>query len=95
MEASIGTRDERDYSVCSVGDEWTADRHWRQALCDIAVSLHLREHPPVDEREVEALAGLVSEWLDKDSEWGPSNTLARRLLATGRVHVETEEADRG
>jgi hypothetical protein len=72
------------------------------ALALLALAEYLREHPHGGEREVEALARMLHTEGD-DGRWetaGPSSRdfyldHARRLLATGRVHVDTEGADRG
>lgn len=73
------------------------DRAWlrRRAAAFLAMAEWSDEHPPVDEREVEALTkilanvgdGGIFEELDRTA----SKAVAQALLATGRVHVDTED----
>ena len=70
-----------------------AERLRSDALAILALSEYRREHPPVDEAEVEALGQILSEEDEgrrghDDASWAD---IARRLLATGRVHVDTED----
>lgn len=52
----------------------------------LAIAEYLDAHPPVDEAQVEALAGMLER---EDRGARPFNEdLARRLLATGRIEVK-------
>lgn len=58
------------------------------ALGWLAINEHLDAHPPVDEADVEALAdAIASVGIPGNAHSSPSTVLARRLLATGQVHV--------
>jgi len=63
---------------------------WQYALNAIAVSEYLRAHPPtppVDEADVETLAGLIA-GVDAGPIWiARQMDFARRLIATGKVKV--------
>ncbi|MDF2915948.1 MAG: hypothetical protein K0S70_165 [Microbacterium sp.] len=101
LDAIVIRRDElpevdatRGARVNSVGIGWaldylTADREEKArsyGLAYLALAEYLREHPPVDEAQVKALTDLI----DEDEEWGEdgsAETVARRLIATGRVRV--------
>lgn len=63
-----------DYSTPIVGNPAWA---WNYGLSALAVSLHLREHPPVDEAAVEALA----ERLERTP--GEMADIARALIRDG------------
>ena len=56
---------------------------WQYALNAIAVSEYLRAHLPVDEADVETLAGLIRQ----HNHGAFTSDVARRLLATGKVTV--------
>ena len=68
----------------------TAAQHRRLAAEHLALAEHLTAHPPVSEAEVATLADLLI-GADMDGEEGPTpTTVARRLLATGRVYLAKE-----
>lgn len=72
-------------------DGLSADDARAAAIEWLAIAEHLDAHPPVDEAKVEALAEIVkSEVLTRPKETGEFadwQTIARRLLATGRIEV--------
>jgi hypothetical protein len=62
-----------DYNILA-----TVEHHTRRALINLALAEYLREHPPVDEAQVAALAAMLP---------NDGGDLARRIIATGRVQV--------
>ncbi len=88
----VGRYDLRAGSLI-VSPDVTAAEMWASVLEHLAMYLYLRDHPPVDEREVEALAEIVRREETERQNAGDRASwadIARRLLATGRVHVDTE-----
>jgi len=68
----------------------TNDNMRRLALAYLAAEEYAEKHPPVDEAEVSTLADLLI-GADMDGEEGPTpTTVARRLLATGRIYLAKE-----
>lgn len=71
----------------------TADDARHDALGLLAISEHLRANPPIDEAQVEAMAAVVGAL--PATLFDPTTSapeVARRLIATGRVHVDVEGA---
>lgn len=89
----VGRYDLRAGSLI-VSPDVTAAEAWASAMEHLAIYLCLRDHPPVDEREVEALAQLLVD-ANAVSVAIAEGDVARRLLATGKVHVDIEAVSRG
>ncbi len=77
-----------DEAICDGFGYSDPDAAHRAAVALLSAEAALREHPPVDEREVEALTRLIAK-ADKGST--PAWDMAHTILATGRVHVDTED----
>ena len=81
----------------TVAHDVTAAEAWASAMEHLAIYLCLRDRPPVDEREVEALAEIIRREDTERQNAGDQASwadIARRLLITGCVHVDTEAVDR-
>lgn len=92
VDTGVGHADARatawDAAAPNAHPEW----HEAKALAHLAIAAHLREHPPVDEAQVEALQALLDlEALrDKLTDAGSVAEIARRLVQRG-VRVEVTE----
>lgn len=64
-----------------------ADFHRQAARASLALAEYLEAHPPVDEQQVEALAGLIE--TQKVGVTETAKDVARRLLSTGKVTVQS------
>lgn len=69
-----------DAYIASAGRGALATRAEAIARKYLAVAEHLREHPPVDEAQVEVLADLLSREASEPHDW---TTSARRLVERG------------
>ncbi|PZR55268.1 hypothetical protein DNL40_02540 [Xylanimonas oleitrophica] len=67
----------------------SAEDYMQYALSALAIAVHLREHPPVDEAQVQALSGVLEEVATLlKAEYRPE--VARRLAERG-VRVEVSK----